>query len=80
MKPSSIILCWLLLCWGFSSVVSPEPTETYAHVRTTILNADSEEAMLAEQSSLGLERILLVHLDANTECTAFVPQWLRRYV
>jgi hypothetical protein len=40
-------------------------------VCVTTLNADSED-VLAEQSSPGSGENLVVHLDANTKCTALI--------
>jgi hypothetical protein len=72
MKPSSIILCWVLLRVGFTSVGSPAPAETYARVCVTTIDADSKEAVLADSSAPGPGEKLIVHLDASTECVALI--------
>jgi hypothetical protein len=72
MKPRSIILCSLLPCFGFSSVGSSALAGTYALVCVTTITADAKESVLAEQSSPEPGEKLVVHLDANTKCTALI--------
>jgi len=71
MKLHSILLCCVL---SFSIVLlaSMARGESYARVCVTTVDADSNEAVLTEASSPGPGKKLVVHLDANTECTALI--------
>ena len=46
--------------------------ESYARVCVTTVDADSQEAALVEDSSPSPGKKLVIHLDANTECTALI--------
>jgi hypothetical protein len=71
MKPRSVVLCWAVL--GFAaSFASTTDADTYARVCVTTVDADSKEAVLAEDSSPSPGKKLIVHLDASTECTALI--------
>ena len=53
-------------------LVSFAHAESYARVCATTVNADSNEAPLAETSAPGAGEKLVVHLDASTECVALI--------
>jgi hypothetical protein len=70
MQPRWITLLWLsiLVVWFTPSARA----ESYARVCATTVDAESNEAPLAETSAPGAEEKLVVHLDASTECVALI--------
>lgn len=70
MPPRSITL--LLLPFLTVSLISFAHAESYARVCATTVDADSNEAPLAETSVPGPGEKLVVHLDASRECVALI--------
>jgi hypothetical protein len=64
----TLFLLSILAVW----FTSPARADSYARVCATTVDADSKEAVLAEDSSPGPGKKLVVHLDASTECAALI--------
>lgn len=67
-SPVRWLLPLLLLLWS----AGMGRAENYARACVSILDADANEAPLDEKTSPALGRKVLVHLDANTACTALI--------
>jgi len=67
-----------LVCFAMLAPGSPAHAENYARVCATTIDADSSEAVLAEDSSPAPGTKVIVHLDAGTECTALVVPLARK--
>jgi hypothetical protein len=69
MQPRWITVLWLsiLVVWFTPSARA----ESYARVCATTVDAESNEAPLAETSAPGAGEKLVVHVDASTQCVAF---------
>ena len=65
------ILC-LTITVFLSSTATKAHADNYARVCATTIDAESKEAPLHEASAPGPGKKLVVHLDANTECTALI--------
>ena len=70
MQPRWITLLWLsiLVVW----FTPPARAESYARVCATTVDAESNEAPLAETSAPGAGEKLVVHVDASTQCVALI--------
>src|SRR5436190_2662201 len=70
MQPRWITLLWvLILVFAFTSSAR---ADSYARVCATTVDAESNEAPLAETSAPGAGEKLVVHLDASTPCVALI--------
>lgn len=72
MTDSSFALWLGLVCLTTVGGATSSLAESYARVCVTTIDSDSEEAVLTDASSPGPGKKLIVHLDANTECTALI--------
>jgi len=73
MKPSfGELCCFILMSLSVGSLSSVARADSYARVCVTTTDADSKESVLTEDSSPAPGKKLVVHLDANTECTALI--------
>src|SRR5438477_11126813 len=70
MRSRTIVLCWATLSLFVAWFAPPIHAESYARVCVTSIDPNSNEVVLADDSLPGAEKKLVVHLDANTECTA----------
>jgi hypothetical protein len=76
MQPRWITLLWLsiLVVWFTPSARA----ESYARVCATTVDAESNEAPLAETSAPGAGEKLVVHVDASTQCVALILPLVER--
>src|SRR5437870_1290511 len=72
MKPPSLRLCMAMATLLIASFASAARAESYARVCATTVDAESNEAPLAEASAPGPGEKLAVHLDASAECVALI--------
>lgn len=66
---------WITLLWLLIPVVWFTPlacAESYARVCATTVDPESNENPLADTSAPGPGKMLVVHLDASTECVALI--------
>lgn len=72
---------WISLFFLSTVAVCLSPSargESYARVCATTVDAESNEASLAESSAPGPGEKLVVHLDASTECVALIIPLIER--
>jgi len=72
MKCSFALLSIAAVGIGLTSSGSSAVAESYARVCVTTIDSGGSEAVLADDSSPAPGKKLVVHLDANTECTALI--------
>jgi len=72
MRRRSIVLFGGVQFLFITSLAPFAPAESYARVCVATIDAESNEAPLSEKSSPAAGMKLVVHLDANSACTALI--------
>jgi hypothetical protein len=72
MRRLSVTLWWSAVLGVVTLFASFARGENYARICVTTVDADAKEAVLAEDSSAGAGKKIVVHLDASTECAALI--------